>query len=127
MLIFMLSIFLMIIAAIVFLYTIIRIIKNPMADISENFVRENLSKDEIRVLEAVEDEKWDFRSVDGISRETQIPPSTVKEILESHKNLFRKSDAPDRKGRILYTIRSRPVKSRERLAFIRLIFSKKLN
>lgn len=60
---------------------------------------------EKKVFEALADPKWDFRTVDGLSRATGLETEAVNEILEGHSDLVRKSYVPDNLGRDLYTLR----------------------
>ena len=80
--------------------------------------------DERRVLEALADARWDFRTLQGISEETGLSEGQVQEILNGHPELVRKSAVPDRRGRELYTLKSRAVKGQEILAIMRTFISK---
>ena len=62
---------------------------------------------ERKVFEALSDETWDFRTVEGITETTQLPDSEVKTILTKYPNLVRKSSIPDAKGRDLFLLRDR--------------------
>ncbi len=81
---------------------------------------------ERRVWEALSDPAWDFRTIDGISKATGLPESEVRAILEKYPDLHRKSAVPDQQGRELFTLRSRPVKIRERVAFLRTLVTKSI-
>ncbi len=62
--------------------------------------------DEIaKALEALADPNWDWRTVEGVSKETQIPEDRVLEIIEAHTDEIIRSRIPDSKGRALYTTR----------------------
>ena len=78
---------------------------------------------EQKVLEALQDPSWDFRTVDGIAKETGLDKSEVRQVLEKHPNV-RKSVVPDRRGRELYTLKSRGVKGQEVLAMARAFIAK---
>lgn len=67
------------------------------------------------VIDALADPRWDFRTTEGIAKNTGIDEAEVKAILEK-SNLIRKSPVPDERGRELYTLRTRPVSTRENLA-----------
>ena len=60
-----------------------------------------------KVLSALENPKWDFRTVDSIAQETQLEPSHVKALLSEHASELRRPVFPDRKGRELFTSRNR--------------------
>lgn len=57
------------------------------------------------VLKALEDSRWDWRTVDGVSRDTGLSPAEVIEILESSTDEVIRSRIGDRQGRTLYTTR----------------------
>lgn len=76
------------------------------------------------VRQALANDKWDFRTVDGIARETGIAADRVLEILESHPGEVRKSMVPDNKGRVLYTLQSRSKSFRELIATARAFVAK---
>jgi|ERR1700733_12322194 len=76
------------------------------------------------VLQALADEKWDFRTIDGISKETGLAPDQVERILRSYPEFVRRSPVRDRIGRPIYTLQSRKMKSQEKKALIRLLLTK---
>jgi hypothetical protein len=76
------------------------------------------------VLEALADEKWDFRTSAGISKETGLPEDQVLGVLGEFPGLVRRSPVRDRLGRALYTLRSRKMKYSEVMSFIRLLLAK---
>jgi hypothetical protein len=76
------------------------------------------------ILEALGDEKWDFRTVDGLSKTTGIDRDVVLKIIEAHPDWIRKSAVPDRKGRPLHTLRSRSAGFIEILASARAFITK---
>ena len=82
------------------------------------------SPEERRVLAALTDPNRDFRTLEGISKDTGLSEANVKEILDKYPELVRKSAVPDRRGRELYALKSRPVKGLEVLAMMRTFISK---
>ena len=60
------------------------------------------------VVRALENPKWDWRSVDGISEETGIDPHQVASILTLLPNVVDivQSSVPGKQGRPLYTTRN---------------------
>lgn len=76
------------------------------------------------VFEALSDPHWDFRTIDGISKATRLTREQVTTVLEKYPALVRRSLVPDREGRALFTLRSRPISAQERLAEARLFISK---
>lgn len=79
---------------------------------------------EYKVFKALADPSWDFRTIRGISESTEIPESEVENILGRYPDLVRKSLIPDRKGRELFTLRSRRPKAQELFADIRSFVTK---
>jgi hypothetical protein len=77
-----------------------------------------------RLHAALEDPKWDFRTVDGIARELGISPDRAREMLEHSPALARKSVMTDRQGRELFTARGRRPGMRERLEQIRWVLAR---
>ena len=71
-----------------------------------------------RVQAALKDPKWDFRTVAGIVKETQLSKQQVEELLRRHRSQLRQALARDR--RVIYTWKSRPRKLRELLAAMQL-------
>ena len=64
-----------------------------------------------RILNALEDPRWNWRTVDGISRDTGIPPDEVRVFLTGSGGTVVRSIARDRQGRSLFTTRKRYRKS----------------
>ena len=80
--------------------------------------------DEVRVFESFADSKWDFRSLDGISRTTGLQAGDVLSILTRHHDLVRSSVIPDRKGRTLYTLRENPQTFGEKIGALKSYVTK---
>ncbi len=66
-----------------------------------------------RVFEALEDPRWDFRTVEGLSKTTGLPETTVRHVLARHPRFIRQSPIPDSEGRELFTLISNGVGLRE--------------
>jgi len=81
---------------------------------------------ERKVFEALSDPKWDFRTVEGIGKATKLSDTQVLSILSKYPDLIRESSIPDRYGNKLYTLRSHPVGSQEKLALARAFVIKSL-
>ena len=71
-----------------------------------------------RVRKALDDPKWDFRTVAGIARETGLDPERVKRLLDRHRSEIRQTLSRDRK--MIYTLKSRPRKLREVIADLQM-------
>tara|TARA_R110002072_G_scaffold45711_1_gene127239 strand:+ start:691 stop:987 length:297 start_codon:yes stop_codon:yes gene_type:complete len=59
------------------------------------------------VQKSLANDKWDFRTIEGIARETNLEKDIIKELLELHGDEVRQSLVPDSKGRVLYRLRKR--------------------
>jgi len=77
-----------------------------------------------KLFEALADDRWDFRTVDGISRSTGLSEERVRDLLRKYRALVRRSLVLDRQGRELYTLASRRPRLQEILSTIRAIISK---
>lgn len=71
-----------------------------------------------RVRKALEDPRWDFRTVEGIARDAGLDPARVKRLLDRHRSETRQTVSRDRK--IIYTLKSRPMKMREVIADLQM-------
>ena len=60
-----------------------------------------------RIMNALEDPRWNWRTVDGISRETGIPGDEIRHFLSRSGRRVVRSVARDRNGRPLFTTRKR--------------------
>src|SRR5687768_7543107 len=75
------------------------------------------------VIQALANPEWDFRTIDGIAKETGMTPEQVAEVIKEYPQHIRKSLAKGRESRDLYTLRSKPRLLTEKLAFIRSILT----
>ena len=71
-----------------------------------------------RVRQALSDPQWDFRTIDGIVRDTKLSREQVGHVLAEHQDLFRRSHLT-REGEPLYALREKPESLRERYAELR--------
>ena len=55
-----------------------------------------------RIMSALEDPQWNWRTVDGIRRETGIPPDEIRRFLLRSGRIVVRSVVRDRQGRDLY-------------------------
>ncbi len=76
------------------------------------------------VINALSDDRWDFRTIPGISRSIGLPEHKVHLIIEQNQSLIRKSLVPNKNGVALYTLASRSKKLREILSEVRTFLSK---
>jgi hypothetical protein len=79
-----------------------------------------------QVLRAVRDPRWDFRTVNGIARQTGLSEDVVADALGQllSDGAVRRSDVPDRHGHSLFTPGQRPVGFLEQIALIRNFLAK---
>lgn len=87
-------------------------------------MEEGLEDKRDRVLRALGDRRWDFRTIPGLAKETEMSEDEITEILASLDDQVRQSDVPDRQGRRLFTLKSRPPTGLERLAKLRNFLAK---
>jgi len=80
--------------------------------------------DEQCVMDALSNPHWDFYTINGLVNTTALPRAKVRAVLKAKADVVRTSLVPDRDGQQVYTLRSRPVKLRERVALIRLFIAK---
>jgi hypothetical protein len=81
---------------------------------------------ERQVFKALENKDWDFRTVDGIAKDTGLSAEEVARIIEKYPQMIRLSAVPDNKGRQLYTLASKAITTKERLASVRMFISKSI-
>lgn len=60
-----------------------------------------------RIMSALENPQWNWRTVDGIGRETGIPPDEIRRFLFRSGRTVVRSVVRDRQGRDLFTSRRR--------------------
>ena len=75
------------------------------------------------VHRALEDQSWDLRTVEGISKDTGLGESSVEEVLQKHHGEIRRR--PSRKGHgFVYTLKSKKPSYREWLSDMRFWIAK---
>jgi len=57
------------------------------------------------VTDALEDSRYEWRTLEGIAQQTQLPLAQIREILGYLENEIVRSSVPDETGRDLYTTR----------------------
>lgn len=82
---------------------------------------------ERKVFEALENPKWDFRTVEGLSRSTELTNDDIKIILRKYQDFIRIVSIPDRMGRRLYKLKGRSTKRLEVLNTLRVFLSKSIS
>ena len=75
-----------------------------------------------QVRSALTESEWDFRTADGVARDTGLDPKRVKEVIGLHRSEVRQTISRD--GTIIYAHRSKPVKVREVIAQMQRFASK---
>ena len=58
-----------------------------------------------RVINALEDPRHDWRTVEGVAEQTGVTTSIVREILKESEHEIVRSSVPDESGQSLYTTR----------------------
>jgi hypothetical protein len=89
-----------------------------LADRLDSTAEANTTEIVDRVLRALSNPKWDFRTIGGIARDTELSREQVVHVLADHQDLFRQSHLT-RNGEPLYTLREKPESLRERYAGLR--------
>lgn len=72
-----------------------------------------MSQEEEKIISALRDPRWDYRTIDGIAKDTELTPEQVMSFLESRKDIVWKSNIPDKLGRDLFTLKERVSQSKE--------------
>lgn len=72
-----------------------------------------------KVVKVLHDKEYDFHTVSGISKQSNIPEEKISSVLSRNYPYIRKSFVKDRSGKDLFTLSSKPMKFREKLATIR--------
>jgi hypothetical protein len=57
------------------------------------------------IIGALEDPRYEWRTIDGIANQIGVPAAQVQDSLESLKQVVVRSSIPDEMGRSLYTTR----------------------
>lgn len=73
----------------------------------ESWKEQILNPVEREIFEALDDPRWDFRTIAGLSKGTGVPESTVRDVLDRYPQFIRQSPVPDLEGRALYTLVSK--------------------
>ncbi len=68
---------------------------------------------ERKIFEALEDPRWDWRTVRALSKASGLEPEKVLTIITKYPHLIRKSAVPSEKGEDLFTLQSRFYQSKK--------------
>ncbi|HWN73497.1 MAG TPA: tRNA-dihydrouridine synthase [Solirubrobacterales bacterium] len=75
-----------------------------------------------RLLEAaINNEEWDFWTVEGLAKELRLAPNLARDLLVSSPDVARRTVLTDREGRELYAARDRRPTLRERIERFRSV------
>jgi hypothetical protein len=77
-----------------------------------------------KVMESLEDPRWDFRTVSGLATSTGLSERVVRDVLNRYPQFIRRSPIPDSQGRELYTLVSKGGGLREWYAKTRAFITK---
>ena len=64
-----------------------------------------MNDQQAKVIKALENPKYDWRTIDGIVKDTGLSKEAVIEILRTLEELVIRSSIPAKDGRLLYTTR----------------------
>ena len=104
----------------------VKILDPPHADVRVGRYgwREIVTRsDEVSIFKELSDERWDLRTIQGLSKATGLPEPVVRDILSKYPDLIRRAAVLGTEGRELFTIRERPVRVREKLATLQARFA----
>jgi hypothetical protein len=62
---------------------------------------------ELKIFQALEDQKWDWRTVKGLARQSNLADQEVRRVLVKYPNLIRRSRVPTATGDEVYTLQER--------------------
>ncbi|HMH53732.1 MAG TPA: hypothetical protein VK548_26095 [Candidatus Acidoferrum sp.] len=79
-----------------------------------------------KVIESLDDPRWDFRTVPGLATSTGLPEHIVRDVLSRYPQVIRRSPVPDSQGRELYTLVSKGGGLREWYARTRAFITKSI-
>lgn len=96
-----------------------------MADRWEDIITDPIER---KLLEALGDPKWDFRTARGLAKALGLPREDVDRILERCGGLgfVRESPLPGRNGERLFTLTSKGVGFKESFNLVRASVTKSL-
>ncbi len=62
---------------------------------------------EMRIFQALEDERWHWRTIGALAKASGMQHEEVRRVLEKYPTLVRKSLVPSQSGEELYTLQQR--------------------
>ena len=80
---------------------------------------QNASSAKAAILQALSENKYDFRTVHGIAKSTGLSPEKVTQLLGLMRDQVRTANVTDSRGNLLYTLKTRRKKFRERMSELR--------
>ena len=72
-----------------------------------------------KIVKVLHDKEYDFHTVSGISKRLNISEEIISSVLSWNYPFIRKSFVKDKSGKDLFTLSSKPIKFREKLATLR--------
>jgi hypothetical protein len=83
---------------------------------------------EQKVFQALAHPDWDFRTVEGIVRETSLPEPLVWQVIEKHlgTGLIRESLSLGQTGQRLFTLGKNRIRNQEAMRFLRQFMAKSI-
>ncbi len=86
-------------------------------------MKERISKKKA-VLDALADDRWDYRTLKGLKASTGLSEDQIRRILGGYADLVRASPIPSKNGDPLYTLASRDRSSKDYLRILQAYISK---
>lgn len=66
---------------------------------------------ETRILDALSDSRWQWRTIGGVAKQLQLPPDTVNDLIQRMPDKVIRARLPDVHGRALYATREHYMKT----------------
>jgi len=70
-----------------------------------------MASDDEKIIKALSNKRWDYRTAEGIAKETGLPIERVLTFLTSRQDVVLQASLPDRFGQALYTLNDRQGKA----------------
>ena len=81
---------------------------------------------ELLIIKAISNPKFDFRTINGIAKETNLNTQIIESTINKYPNIIRKCKIPNKNNESLFTLSNKPVSIRENIAFWLFLIKKSL-
>ena len=78
----------------------------------------------LAIRDALEDPRWQFRTIPSIAKSTTLSEDEVKRVLESHKDQLYTASHLNERGEVLYAMEERAPRMREFLGNVQRYIGK---